>query len=337
MNPILVKNTRGGVVESFHRGSICVVNELGDVIWSVGDIQQVSFPRSALKLFQHLPLLLSGAFDAFGFSDKDLALMCGSHNGEIQHTSQVQQMLNTLKLDIPHLGCGAQPPTLKSDFVQLIKNNLEPSAIHNNCSGKHSGFLAYCQFHHLPLNTYLQLDHPLHQEIKKITAQFYEMDANELVVGVDGCSAPIFGMPLYNQALAYKNLVASEKFGSEKLTASCNRIVEAIARNPQMIAGTKRYCTDLIAVTKGRIIGKTGADGVYSLAIPHKKWGIAIKVDDGKMGPQYQIAHELLQELELISKEEAQQLEAYGNVRVKNYAGNEVGDSLCINLECSIH
>ncbi len=336
MNPILVKNTRGGVVESFHRGSICVVDESGKVIWSLGDVNQVSFPRSALKLFQHLPLLVSGAFDAYGFTEKDLALMCGSHNGEIQHTTQVQSMLNTLKLEILNLKCGAQPPTLKSDFVHLIKSNQEPSAIHNNCSGKHSGFLAYCQYNQLPLDSYLDESHPLHQAIKKVTAQFYEIDEKNLIVGVDGCSAPIFGMPLYNQALAYKNLAASEKFGSKKLTESCERILSAIARNPEMIAGTKRYCTDLIRVTKGRIIGKTGADGVYSLCIPEKKWGIGIKVDDGKMGPQYQIAHELLQELKLITHDEAEELEAYGNVKVKNYAGNEIGDSLCVDLNCNI-
>jgi L-asparaginase II len=134
-------------------------------------------------------------------------------------------------------------------------------------------------------------------------------------------------MPLYNQALAYKNLICSEKFNQPELTEACARIVKAVTSFPLMVAGTKRYCTDLMSVTRGRIIGKTGADGVYCLAIPEKKWGIAIKVDDGKMGPQYQIAHQLLKELKLISTSETEQLEKYGNFSIVNFAGNVVGDS----------
>lgn len=327
MNPVLVENTRGGVVESFHRGSICVVDKTGKIVFSVGDTQQVSFPRSALKFFQHIPLILAGAFDKFGFTDEDLALMCGSHNGETIHTEKVEKMLLTLGLQMESLHCGPQQPTHKKDFVRLIKSNQEPTCLHNNCSGKHSGFLAYCKHLNLPTNSYLQLDHPLQQEIRKITSLFYELPENQLVVGVDGCSAPIFGMPLYNQALAYKNLICSEKFNQPEITSACNRIVRAVTSFPLMVAGTKRYCTDLMSVTQGRIIGKTGADGVYCLAIPEKEWGIAIKIDDGKMGPQYQVAHQLLKELKLITTTEIQQLEKYGNFSIVNFAGNVVGDS----------
>lgn len=336
MNPVLVVNTRGGVVESFHRGSICIVNKQGEVIYSIGDINQVSFPRSALKFFQHLPLLISGAFDQFGFSNKDLALMCGSHNGEPMHVNNVEEMLLKVNLTVDQLQCGAQQPTLKKDFVQLIKADKEPSALHNNCSGKHSGFLAYCKYLNLPTQNYLMLDHPLHQEIMKITALFYELTKEELIIGVDGCSAPIFGMPLYNQAVAYKNLICPEKFNQPTITAACKRIVTAVTSFPLMVAGTKRYCSDLMSVTQGRIIGKTGADGVYSLAIPEKEWGIAIKIDDGKMGPQYQVAHQLLKELGLLSKSEIEQLEKYGNVPIVNFGGNTVGDSYSVPLNINL-
>ena len=332
MNPILVENTRGGVVESFHRGSICIVNKEGEIVYSRGNTAQISFPRSALKFFQHIPLLISGAFDNFGFSDEDLALMCGSHNGESMHVEKVEHMLTKLKLSLKQLQCGAQQPTHKRDFIKLIRANEEPTSLHNNCSGKHSGFLAYCKFNNLTLEDYLSPTHPLHQEIKRITALFYEIPEEELVLGVDGCSAPIFGMPLYNQAIAYKNLICPEKFKNSELTNACNRIVKAVTTFPLMVAGTKRYCTDLMAVTKGRIIGKTGADGVYSLAIPEKEWGIAIKIDDGKMGPQYQVAHQLLKELDLISSSEIVQLEKYGNSSLVNFAGKEVGDTHAVVL-----
>ncbi|MEY3780602.1 MAG: hypothetical protein RLZZ510_585, partial [Bacteroidota bacterium] len=227
-NPILVENIRGEVVESFHRGSFCVVDERGDVLWSEGDIQQVSFPRSALKYFQHIPFLLSGGFDAMGFTSKELAIMCASHNGEDVHLDVVNSVLHRISLNSDYLKCGAQQPTLKKDFLALVKADKEPSCMHNNCSGKHAGFLAYCVHEKLNLADYLSPSHPLHQQIKNITALFYEMDESSLALGVDGCSAPIFGMPLINQALAYKNLVSPMPWKDSKLTDACNRIVEAV-------------------------------------------------------------------------------------------------------------
>ena len=331
-NPILVENIRGEVVESFHRGSFCVVDQHGEVLWSEGDIQQVSFPRSALKYFQHIPFLLSGGFDALGFTDKELAIMCASHNGEDIHLEAVNAVLHRISLKSDNLKCGPQQPTLKKDFVALIKNDKEPSCMHNNCSGKHAGFLAHCVYNKLSLEDYLSPNHLLHVAIKQITALFYEMNESELAVGVDGCSAPIFGMPLRNQALAYKNLVAPMPWKDQRMEQICERIVQAVAEYPQLVAGSKRYCTDLMKVTKGKIIGKTGADGVYCLTVPHKKWGIAIKIDDGKMGPQYQVAQEILLKLNLLTDEEAKELEGHWHCDNTNFAGNYVGYSAAVSL-----
>lgn len=327
-NPILVEHTRGGITESFHRGVVCVVNEEGKVIHSLGNIEQVCYPRSALKYFQHIPLITSGAFDHFGFTLKELAIMCGSHNGEEIHVEAARGILQKIGLEERALGCGSQQPTHKADYVRLIKAGQEPGAIHNNCSGKHSGFLAWCQFHIESTENYLSPEHPLHKEIKKVTALFHEMDEKDLATGVDGCSAPIFGMPVFNQAIAYKNLVAPQKFGDEKLNRACALILEAIATYPEMIAGSKRYCTDLIRQTNGRIIGKTGADGVYSIALPDKKWGICIKIDDGRMGPQYNVAQQVLESLGLISEDEKNTLKPYLEQENKNFAGNFTGYTL---------
>jgi L-asparaginase II len=275
---------------------------------------------------------LSGGFDSLGFTDKELAIMCASHNGEEIHLEVVHAVLKNISLKSDDLQCGAQQPTLKKDFVSLIKKNQEPSCMHNNCSGKHAGFLAHCVFHKQPIETYLSSDHPLHLDIKRVTAQFYEMLEEDLSVGVDGCSAPIFGMPLYNQALAYKNLVSPMPWKDVTLTEACERIVRAVTSYPELIAGSKRYCTDLMRVTQGRIVGKTGADGVYCLAIPHKKWGIAIKIDDGKMGPQYQVAQEILVKLNLLTPEEASALEQHWHCNHLNFAGNYVGYSAAMKL-----
>jgi len=333
-NPILVENIRGEVVESFHRGSFCVVDKAGQILWSQGDISQVSFPRSALKYFQHIPFLLSGGFDSFGFSDKELAIMCASHNGEDMHLEAVDVVLDRIKLDVTSLKCGPQQPTRKSDFVSLIKANKEPSCMHNNCSGKHAGFLAHCAFNQLDTIDYLSVEHPLHQDIKRITALFYEINEDELAIGTDGCSAPIFGMPLYNQAIAYKNLVTDMPWKDEAMASACDRIVQSVTNYPDLIAGTKRYCTDLMKVTNGRIVGKTGADGIYCLAVPHLNWGIAIKIDDGKMGPQYQVAQEILIQLGLLTNIEAEQLKVHWHCDNRNFAGNYVGISKAVELLC---
>jgi L-asparaginase II len=326
-NPVLVNHTRGGIVESFHRGVVCVVNHEGNIVASAGDVQQVCYPRSALKLFQHIPLITSGAFDHFGFSLKELALMCGSHNGENIHVETARGILTKIGMGEDSLGCGAQQPTHKKDFVALIKANQEPGAIHNNCSGKHSGFLAWCKFHNTSTEDYLSAEHPLHKEIKRITALFHEMDESELATGLDGCSAPIFAMPVVNQAIAYKNLLFPEKFGYDNLTRACALIREAVITYPEMVAGTKRYCTDLMRVAKGKVIGKTGADGVYSMAIPHNGLGICIKIDDGRMGPQYNVAQQVLEMLDILSGEEKMELKSYLINENKNFAGNLTGQT----------
>ncbi|MBS3913756.1 MAG: asparaginase [Bacteroidetes bacterium] len=325
-NPILVTHSRGGITESFHRGILCVVNSSGEIILSMGDTSQWCFPRSALKYFQHIPLIVSGAFDHFGFTLKELALMCGSHNGEAMHTETAEGILQKIGMQVSDLGCGAQPPTHKKDYLNLIYAGKEPTAIHNNCSGKHAGFLAWCKFMNASTSNYLDFEHPLHKEIKKYTALFHEIPESELVIGLDGCSAPIFGMPVYNQALAYKNLVNPITF-SEDVQRACNLIAEAVTTYPEMIAGSKRYCTDLIKSTGGAIIGKTGADGIYSLAIPSKKWGITIKIDDGRMGPQYNVAQYLLEALKLVDEKVAAELHSYLSLELKNWAGHTTGMS----------
>ena len=332
MNPILVELTRGGITESFHRGVICVVDKEGEIVFSVGDVKQICYPRSALKFIQHIPLLTSGIFDHYHFTLKDLALMCGSHNGEKQHVDAVNLILQKIGLEPSALKCGAQNPTRKSDWIDLIKKGEFAQPLHNNCSGKHAGFLAYNTYHNCNINSYLSSDFELQVRIKETVSRFAELPAHELNEGIDGCSAPTYAMPVYNQAIIYKNLIApNSEINTEERTAA-QRVIAAVSEFPEMVVGTKRYCTDLMNVTKGRIIGKTGADGVYCLAIPEKQWGISIKVDDGKMGPQYQIAQELLRKLELITEEEAQLLNPYREFDIPNFAGNMASHSRVVNL-----
>lgn len=332
MNPILVEVRRGGVLESFHRGVVCVVNAEGEVIYSRGDIEQISYPRSAMKLFQHIPLIISGVHDELKLNQKEIAIMCGSHNGENQHKEVVYSMLEKIGLDENHLKCGAQKPTFRSDYEELIRSGKSPAAIHNNCSGKHAGFLALCKKKGYELDTYLDLNHQIQKEIRTTIAAYYEVAENDLIPGIDGCSAPTFAMPIKNMALAFKNLVKPNSKISEEQFKASKVILNAIKEYPEMLAGTNRYCTDLIKITKGRIIGKTGADGVYSLVIPHEGIGITVKIDDGKMGPQYQVVQELLKKHGWISNSEYNELEKYRKFELKNFSGKIVGESLPVNL-----
>jgi L-asparaginase II len=333
MNPILVELHRGEVNESFHRGVICVVNDTNEVEFSRGDVTQICYPRSAMKLFQHIPLIVSGAFDHFKFSLKELAVMCGSHNGEQMHMEVVDGILKKIGLSESDLKCGIQAPTLKADLHHLIKNDLKPRQLHNNCSGKHAGFLAYCKHKDLDSSEYISSNSELQKEIKKVVAVYYEMPEDELKCGMDGCSAPTFAMPVLNQAIAFKNLICPSSHIPYSYQKAAAIIIEACSKFPEMLAGTNRYCTDLIKITQGRIIGKTGADGVYCIADTNKKLGISIKIDDGKMGPQYQVAQELLSHLDLISPEEKQQLETYHEFDLINFSGNVVGESVAVKFE----
>ncbi len=332
MNPILVELRRADVLESFHRGVICVVDENNQIIYSKGDVEQICYPRCAMKFFQHIPLVTSGIFYSYGFTPEQLAVMCGSHNGESTHTQVVNTILDTIHLNESNLKCGAQPPSLKKDYHQLIRENKDPQPIHNNCSGKHAGFLAWSTYKNEDLDSYLSPEHPLQLEIRTVVSQFYELSSDQLHLGMDGCSAPTFAMPVFNQAIAFKNLVCPPSSFDDKTKLAAKRIVTAVTEFPEMVAGTQRYCTDLMRITRGRIVGKTGADGVYCIGIPEKKWGIAIKIDDGKMGPQYQVAQELLKKLDLISQEEIAELEKYREFEMKNFAGNITGKSIVVNL-----
>lgn len=318
MNPVLVEIYRSEVLESFHRGVICIVDGNEKVVYEAGDIHQLCYPRSALKFFQQLPMLMSGAAEAFGFTEQEIAVMCGSHNGEAMHVETVDSILKKIGLGRSSLLCGAQYPSHRRSANELIAAGNKPDAIHNNCSGKHAGFLAYSVYKGADLTDYLSPAHPVQKEIRELTAEFHDRDVQSMQVALDGCSAPIYAIPVYNQALAYMRLV-HPAFGDEKLRDACNRVVTAVRTFPLMIAGTGRYCTDLIQACAGQLIGKTGAEGIYSLAFHQEIYGACIKIDDGKMLPQYNVAQKLVERSGLFSDEILSPLHHYVEEPLRNF------------------
>lgn len=302
-NPILIHRTRGETIESFHRGVICMVNKEGKIIYSAGNILQICYPRSALKFFQQIPLIETGCAQKLKLTDAEIAVACGSHSGEKMHLQAVRSILKKAGLQENDLQCGAHYPFDETTKTKLIQKSAPPKPIHNNCSGKHAAFLALTKYLGYATQDYLNQEHPIQQRIRQIVAEMHECNEAELETNVhDGCSAPMFALSIQAQAIAYKNLCVPKQFNTKR-QAACKKLIHAALKHPEMIGGTKRYCTEIIQAGAGNILGKTGAEGVYSFALPTLGIGCTLKIDDGASGLQYHVAQKILEELRLFKKE----------------------------------
>jgi L-asparaginase II len=292
-NPVLVISTRAELTECIYRGAYCVVNEQNEIIDQAGDIHTPIFPRSALKFFQVLPLLAAGGKQYFDLTDEEIAIMCASHNAEQRHIDVIHSIMQKAGLNENMLQCGFHPPYREEDRRIFFAEHKKPSAVYNNCSGKHVGFLAYCKLKGYSIDNYLDISHPLQQEIKQCIAAFAETEPDQLHIGIDGCSAPNFALTLFQLAVAFKNLSTPHRVET-CWSEAARHVIQSIKKHPFMIAGTERFCTELAEFLGNHVIGKTGAEGVYGMTFHAQKLGAAIKTDDGKMGPQYFIAYDLV-------------------------------------------
>lgn len=322
MSEIVAKVSRNDWVESIHRGHIAVVEAGGNLVAFLGDPDYRTYIRSAAKPFQIMPLLNDEVDRYFKFTNKELTVMLASHNGEDIHVRAVENILKKIGLSADYLRCGFHPPLHEPSAVQFIKQNAQQSPIYNNCSGKHARMLAQAVFHGWPLENYLEFNHPVQVRIKKNIAAFSGLDEHEIHVGVDGCSAPTFALPIRNMALMYAKLAQGEIPPSK-------RIFELMAANPEMIAGTGRFDTDLMKVMAGRMIAKLGAEGIRCLAVRGEiSLGIAIKIEDGCTRASAAVMLSVLEQLELITKEEIAKLSNYRIPVLKNHRGIETGQIL---------
>jgi L-asparaginase II len=284
--PILVEALRGGIVESFHRGSVAIVDASGAVHTAWGDIDRPIFPRSAVKLLQALPLVTSGAADALGLSDAELALACSSHNGEPEHVATAASMLAKAGLDVSALECGAHWPYHDASLKAIAARGEKPSALHNNCSGKHSGFV--CLGCHRAgrrgafdaIKGYIDPEHAVMREITAALQHATGFNLTTTARGVDGCSIPTLAIPLRHLAQAFAKVATGQGMGADH-DAAARRLRQAIAKAPHMVAGTGRVDTRLMAHFGERVCAKGGAEGVHCIALPELGLGIAVKMDDG--------------------------------------------------------
>lgn len=279
-NPILIELTRGSRMESSHRGAAVVISAVGEAVAAWGNVDRPVFVRSAAKPLQALALVETGAADAFAVEPAELALACGSHSGEAQHVACVTAWLDRLGLDGGALVCGAHPPLDANAAAELVRHGKAPLPVHNNCSGKHAGFLTVARHLGLPLAGYVDPDHPLQQRIRQDVVEIGGIAVGDDMIGIDGCGAPAFALPLRALALAFARLARPAALPPPRAAAAA-RMLAAMAAHPGMVAGSGRFDTGVIAAAGRGIVSKGGAEGVHAAALSELGLGIAVKIDDG--------------------------------------------------------
>ncbi|MEE9376277.1 MAG: asparaginase [Rhizobiaceae bacterium] len=329
-HPILVEITRGSKVESVHRGAISVLDASGVTVLNIGDTEVPVFPRSAIKAIQALPVIESGAADAYGFGNQELALCCASHNGEAEHVRLARDMLSRAGLKETCLECGGHWSTRQHVLLEQTKIYDEtPPAICNNCSGKHTGFVCTAAHLGIDLKGYIKPDHQIqigiNEALQDLTGAAHDQD----ICGTDGCSIPTYAIPLTAMALGFAKMATGNGLSRNRAKAA-KRLFTACMAEPFYVAGARRFCTDFMSVGNGRLFAKTGAEGVFCGAIPELGFGIALKCDDGSArGAEAMMAAVVAK---LLGKNDPlyEPLKAMSNRAITNWNGIEVGTTRAI-------
>lgn len=329
----LVEVRRGAITESRHRGHIAVISGDGLLASYAGFPDTVTFLRSSAKPFQAIPLLTSGAADRFGFTEEEVALACGSHNGEPIHTKIAAAMLRKVGVDASALKCGVHEPYSPEAAQALRDKGEQATALHNNCSGKHAGMLAFAKYLGAPLENYTSPEHPVQLAIAHTVSQFSGIALEDLSVGIDGCAVPVFGITIRAMALAYVRLVSPPGDFEKPLREACERIVKAMTTHPELIGGTKdRLDTEIMRAAPGTIVSKVGAEGVYTAGIlPCEDWpkgaGLALKIEDGDdRRARPTVVIESLRQLGALRDKSLDQVSRYAFFPVHNRRGDVVGE-----------
>lgn len=330
----LVEVWRGEIVESRHRGHVVAVDATGKGIARLGQPEVVTYLRSSAKPFQAIPLVASGAADRFGFTEKEIAIACASHNGEAIHTETVAGMLDKIGLDESALKCGVHEPFSTEVAAALRAEGLRPTVLHNNCSGKHTGMLALALHLGAPVETYDEMENPVQQMILGCVSEFSGIAVEEIALAVDGCGAPVFGVPVTAMALMYARLATvPEDFVDASSRKAAARIFRAMTAHPEIVGGrAERLDTKVMLAARGRIVSKVGAEGVYTAGIlPSEAWprglGIAIKIEDGEdRRARPTIVIETLRQLGLLDAVAIEALAPYSSFPIRNHRGDMVGE-----------
>ena len=320
----LVETFRGGTRECVHFGALAVADAAGRVLAHAGDPQWITFTRSTLKPLQALPFVEGGGVRHFGLTSANLALLCASHNGEPMHVEQVEQILGKAGVGWQRLQCGCHVPM----FAEL--GAWPPPAPgsyderHHNCSGKHGGFLAYCVQHGLPLDSYLAPAHPLQQAIRGAVAEAVGLEEGQLAMGIDGCSAPNYAMPLAHLARGFARLASGTR--DARFGTSFEALAEAMTAHPELVSGTGRNDLDFMRTGGGDWVTKVGADGVQVVASRSRGEALALKIADGNKLALFAATVEALEQLGWLDQAQRQALRPWRNETIASIKGAPVGE-----------
>jgi L-asparaginase II len=326
---ILANVIRGETVESIHRGHLIAIDGKRETVLTLGAPDTVTFFRSACKPLQAIPFITSGAADAFDYSEEEIALACASHSGEARHVRVAQLMLERAGLTEAHLRCGTHLPFNEKESESILRAGEHPTQLHNNCSGKHAAMLATAMHIEADPATYDSVDNPVQQSILEAIARFSEVSIKKINVGIDGCAAPNFAVPLVAMAKSFLNLVSPQENFPNDVRDACGRVVSAMTNFPELIGGNERLDTMLMQAADGKIISKVGADGVWLCGVlPSEKWpsglGIALKIEDGDdRRARPVVAVELLKQLGILFADDLPELSP---MPIKNRRGDPVGE-----------
>ncbi|HEY1543212.1 MAG TPA: asparaginase [Xanthobacteraceae bacterium] len=323
-NPILVEVTRGNLVESRHRGSVAVVDADGATVLALGDVETPIFPRSAIKGPQALVLVESGGADRYGLDDEALALACASHGGEPAHVARAERTLRAAGLDAAALECGTHWPSHQASALALARSGATATALHNNCSGKHSGFLCAACAMGIDTRGYVAHEHPVQREVKAMLESTTGAKIPDERRAVDGCSVPTWALPLRSLALAFARFATGRGMGKER-AAAAQRLRAAVAAKPWFVSGTGRFSSELMGHFGARAFVKGGAEGVYCGALPELGYGVAIKCDDGQGRAAEVVMAAVIARFLQLSDADRAFLPRFLRPELKNWRGTTVG------------
>ena len=330
----VVELTRGDSVECVHFGAMAVVDSADNLLASLGDPNLVNYPRSSMKPLQALPFVEDGGPEHYGFTEEELAILCASHHGTDKHVRVLRSIHAKVGLQESDLQCGVHWPSDKATTLAMRERGEEPTPYRHNCSGKHSGMLAQALLHDYSKDTYLSMDNPLQQRILKTVAEMCALEPEDMHVGIDGCSAPVFAMPLFNFALAMARLAEPTGLGEVRANA-CKKIAHAMMAYPEMVAGPGAFDSVLMNVMKGKAAVKGGAEGYQMVSLMPGACGkgspgigVAIQISDGDPNRRatYALIVALLKELGFKEEMESEAFQKFNNHLLKNWRGLDVGE-----------
>ena len=323
-NPVVAEIRRGSLIESRHRGSIAVVDADGSLVLALGNVETLVYPRSAVKAMQALVLVESGAADRFGLGEEAFALACASHGGEPGHVAVVERMLAAAGLDPSALACGVHWPSHAPSAHALARSGATATALHNNCSGKHAGFLCAACALGVDPHGYTEPGHAVQRAVKAVFEDLAGIAIPDEHRAVDGCSVPTWAMPLSALARGFARFGSGKGMGPERAKAA-QRLRAACAAKPWHIAGTGRFCTAVMEHFGDRVFVKTGAEGVFCGAIPGASLGVAIKIDDGAARASEVVMAGVIERFVPLDDEDRAALDRLLRPALRNWNGIEVG------------